>query len=138
MMMMKSMARCAVLILMASGVAANAKEFKISFTWDGLKLCTSGYPNKVSNPIFKVSGLPNGTEFVQFRLTDKDVSSYNHGGGWVKMSADGTVAPNSFKYKSPCPPSGRHVYEWTATAKAKKGFGGKKLGIAKASRKYPE
>jgi len=137
-MIKKSLTRCAAMIFLASTITANAEEFKISFTWDGLKLCTSGSPNYVSNPIFKVSGLPNGTKFVQFRLKDKNVPSYNHGGGWVKMSEDGAAVPNSFKYNSPCPPNGWHVYEWTATAKSKKGYGGKKLGIAKASRKYPD
>jgi phosphatidylethanolamine-binding protein (PEBP) family uncharacterized protein len=117
---------------------ANAKEFKISFDWGGLKLCTSGQPNIVANPRFKVSGLPKGTKFIQFRLEDKNVPGYPHGGGWVEMSNDGRVPSNSFKYQSPCPPSGQHVYEWTAVAKDKKGFGAKKLGTAKAARKYPE
>ena len=125
-------------LFLAGGGVVNAKEFKISFDWGGLKLCTSGRPNTVANPKFKVSGLPEGTKFIQFRLKDKNVPSYNHGGGWVEMSKDGQAPENSFKYKSPCPPSGQHVYEWTAIAKDKKGFGAKTLGTAKAARKYPE
>ena len=125
-------------IFFAVAGGANAKEFKITFDWSGLKLCTSGIPNVVSNPKFKVSGLPKGTKFIQFRLKDKNVPLYNHGGGWVEMSKDGTTPMNSFKYQSPCPPSGQHVYEWTAQAKDKKGFGAKTLGTAKAARKYPE
>ena len=114
---------------------AAAGEFKFSFDWAGLKLCTSGSPNKVSNPGFRVSGLPQGTNYVQFKLKDLDVPNYNHGGGGVKMSGDGTVPVGAFKYKSPCPPDGPHLYEWTAIAKTKKG--GKTLGTAKAQRKYP-
>jgi phosphatidylethanolamine-binding protein (PEBP) family uncharacterized protein len=125
---------CAVVL---AGPAAAA-EFKITFDWAGLKLCTSGSPNTVSNPLFKVSGLPKGTTYIKFKLTDLDVPGYPHGGGWVKISANGTVPGDVFRYKSPCPPSGAHSYEWTATAKTKKGAGGKVLGQAKARRKYPD
>lgn len=118
--------------------AAQAADFKISFTWDGLKLCTSGSPNVVPNPAFVVKGLPAGTQIVQFRLVDLDVPGYDHGGGAVAMTKDGKVPSGAFRYKSPCPPNGKHTYEWTAVAKSKKGFGGKKLGTAKARRKYPE
>ena len=117
---------------------SNASEFKIQFDWSGLKLCTSGNPDRVSNPQFVISGLPEGTEYVQFKLVDRDVPGYNHGGGTVKISADGKVPSDAFKYKSPCRPNGSHKYQWTATAKNKKGWGAKKLGVAKATRKYPE
>ena len=33
----------------------------------------------------------------------------NYGGETV-------IQPGAFKYKSPCPPSGSHTYEWTITA----------------------
>ncbi|SLN37865.1 hypothetical protein TRL7639_01876 [Falsiruegeria litorea R37] len=126
------------LLAVAAGFMATsaAAEFKFTFDWSGLKLCTTGKPNTVANPRFKISGLPAGTTAVQFKLKDLDVPGYNHGGGWVKITQDGTVSANSFKYKSPCPPSGKHTYEWTATARTKKG--GKKLAVAKARRKYPE
>jgi len=45
------------------------------------------------------------------------------------------IQPGAFKYKSPCPPSGSHTYEWTITAIGDKK---KKLGKAKATREYPE
>lgn len=115
--------------------APAAAELRFTFDWSGLKLCTSGSPNIVSNPRFKVTGLPAGTTIVQFRLRDLDAPGYNHGGGWVKMSGDGTVPAGAFSYKSPCPPNGVHTYEWTATAKSKKN--GKKLGQAKTRRDYP-
>ncbi len=123
---------CVLLSLLA--VSANAGEFTIDFTWEGLKLCTSGYPNVVDNPKFVIKGLPKGTTKVSFRLKDKNVSSYNHGGGTVNMSNDGIVPRGLFRYQSPCPPGGKHKYEWTATAKS--GF--KTLGKAKAMRLYPE
>ena len=115
--------------------APAAAEFKFSFDWSGLKLCNTGRPNTVTNPAFKVSGVPAGTTVIQFKLTDLNVPSYNHGGGWVKMTADGTAKAGSFRYKSPCPPSGQHSYQWTAIAKTKKN--GKTLAKATAARKYP-
>ena len=132
--MRKLMTLAAVLAAMVASPAAA--EFKFSFDWAGLKLCTSGRPNVVKNPGFRVSGVPEGTTVIQFRLTDLDVPSYNHGGGWVNMSKDGTAPVGSFKYKSPCPPSGKHTYQWTAVAKTKKN--GKTLAKAVAARKYPE
>ncbi|NOD96896.1 hypothetical protein GS610_06705 [Ruegeria sp. HKCCD6228] len=97
------------LSLFASG--AVAEDFSISFTWDGLKSCTSRNPNRVGNPSFVVKGLPEGTQYVRFTMKDLDVRSYNHGGGVVKMSADGTVPSDAFKCKSPCLPNGIHTYE---------------------------
>jgi len=112
-------------------------EFSFTFDWKGLKLCTTGQPNTVANPRFKLRDVPDGTTYVQFKLKDLDVPGYNHGGGWIEVSADGTVPANAFTYQSPCPPSGSHDYEWTATARTKKG-GGKKLAVAKSRRAYPE
>lgn len=117
---------------------AYADNFSISFNWDGLKSCNTGNPRTVPNPAFIVKNVPVGTKIVEFRLKDLDVPDFYHGGGTVAMASDGTVAPGAFKYQSPCPPVGKHRYEWTATAKDKKGFSGIKLGVAKSARKYPE
>ena len=68
-----------------------AEDFKIEFSWEGLKLCNTGSPFIVSNPIFKVSGLPKGTEGIEFRLQDLYAPSFNHGGGWIEISKDGTT-----------------------------------------------
>ena len=114
--------------------ASPAAAFDFSFSWKGLKLCTSGRPNVVQNPAFKLNGVPAGTKFIRFRLKDLDVPGFNHGGGVVAYSGQKTIAPGAFKYKSPCPPGGVHTYEWTATARA----GNKVLARAKARRKYPE
>jgi phosphatidylethanolamine-binding protein (PEBP) family uncharacterized protein len=116
--------------------AMPAQAFEISFTWDGLKSCTSGNPNTVANPIFKLNDVPEGTMFIRFKLVDKDVPGYNHGGGTVAWNGESEVPAGAFKYKSPCPPNGVHIYEWTATAQSKKSGG--KLGQTKAARKYPD
>ena len=121
-------------ILFALGAGAAHAEFAIAFDWSGLKLCNTGNPNRVGNPAFVVKGLPKGTDNVEFRLTDLNVPSYNHGGGKLLMSADGKPPPGLFKYASPCPPDGVHTYEWMATARQ----GNKVLARAKAQHNYPE
>ena len=111
-------------------------EFSFTFEWGDIKKCTSGNPNKVENPIFTLANVPEGTIELRFRMKDKDVPQYNHGGGKIKNYGGETVIqPGAFKYKSPCPPSGSHTYEWTITAIGDKK---KKLGKAKTTREYPE
>lgn len=68
-------------------------------------------------------------------MKDKNVSSYRHGGGVVAYNGRKSIKPGAFSYSSPCPPDGKHTYEWTATAQSKKNGG--KLGKAKAAKKYP-
>ena len=114
----------------------GAQAFSIEFDWSGLKSCTSGNPNTVANPQFVLKDVPAGTAFIRFKMVDRDVPGFSHGGGVVAWSGEATVKPGAFKYKSPCPPGGRHTYEWTATAQSQKSGGA--LAKAKASRKYPE
>lgn len=110
--------------------------FEIGFDWSGLKSCTSGNPGTVGSPAFTLSDIPEGTKFIRFKLVDRDVPGFNHGGGVVEWNGSKTVPAGSFKYKQPCPPNGSHTYEWQATAQTKKNGG--KLETAKAQRKYPE
>lgn len=123
-------------VLLSAIATPAAAEFRLSFEgWGNIPLCTSGRPNVVGNPQFTLSGVPAGTTTVQFTMKDLDVPTYNHGGsGRLGISGDGRVPSGTFTYKSPCPPSGVHTYEWTATARK----GGKVLARAKARRKYPE
>jgi phosphatidylethanolamine-binding protein (PEBP) family uncharacterized protein len=113
---------------------AFAADFSIGFSWSGLKKCTSGKPNRVQNPPFTLKNVPAGTARIDFKMKDRNVPSYNHGGGKVKYKGGSSIARGAFKYKSPCPPNGKHTYEWTATARDAKG---KKLAVAKARRSYP-
>lgn len=113
-----------------------ASAFEIGFDWAGLKLCTSGNPNTVANPTFTLRDVPAGTKYIRFRLVDRDVPDFNHGGGVVAWDGSSTIQTGAFTYKSPCPPAGKHTYEWTATAQS--GKSGGKLGVAKARRNYPD
>jgi hypothetical protein len=130
------MPKLAILAATAILLAAPASAFEISFTWDGLKSCTSGTPNTVANPRFILKDVPEGTKFIRFKLVDTEVRAFDHGGGVVAWGGQEVIEPGAFKYKSPCPPDGSHTYEWTATAQSKKSGG--KLGSAKAARPYPE
>ena len=63
----------------------NAAEFGLAFEWGNLKSCTNAYPNKVDNPIFTLTNVPEGTKILQIRIKDKQ-SPYNHGGGKVEYT----------------------------------------------------
>lgn len=125
-------------VLLVAGLlpaAAIAEEqMKLTFSWGDIPLCTTGRPNIVPNPEFELSGVPPGTERVDFRMTDLDVPAYNHGGGSVAVTGDGKIAPGAFTYKSPCPPGAVHTYEWIAEAIGH----GRVLATASAQRRYPE
>ena len=131
---MKTTAILAAALSCSASIAAA--DFSLSFSgWGNIPKCTSGQPNTVGNPAFTLKDVPAGTNQIEFRLKDLDLPGYNHGGGKVKLKVNGsvTIPAGTFKYKSPCPPSGRHTYEWTATAKN----GGKALGKASARKQYP-
>ena len=120
----------------AVSASAAAADMSVSFKWGNIPLCTTGNPNRVANPEFVLKGVPKGTNKIVFKLTDLDVRSYNHGGGSIKVKSSGNmkIPSGAFKYKSPCPPNGKHTYEWKVTAKK----GGKTLASATSRRKYPE
>lgn len=126
---------CAAMLAGAIALPARAGDFSFTFEWGGIPRCTTGYPNVVPNPVFHVSSVPAGTRMIAFRLTDLDAPGYRHGGGQVAFDGKHkTFAPGAFTYKSPCPPSGRHTYEWHATALDGAGH---VLATAMARQKYP-
>lgn len=123
------------LSLSGIGLAGTANAFELSFQWGNIPLCTSGNPNTVPNPVFRISSPPAGVTQIQFKLVDKNVPSYNHGGARFNYAGQAEIPSGVFNYKSPCPPNGRHVYEWQATAFDAQG---QAIGRATAQRNYPE
>ncbi len=117
--------------------AAQADDFSVEFAWGDIPLCTTGNPNTVDNPRFTIAGVPEGTQYLSFKMTDLDVPSYDHGGGGIEYTGQTIIEPGAFRYQSPCPPSGSHRYQWTVTTKNKKGLFGKILGTAKSDQQYP-
>lgn len=116
-------------------LALPASAFEMSFVWGPLKACKSGRVT-VNSPEFTLKDVPEGTQFIRFKMVDKDYTKANHGGGVVAWAGGAKVPAGAFKYVSPCPPNGSHTYEWTATAQSKKNGG--KLGETKAQRQWPE
>ncbi len=112
-----------------------AQSFELTFDWGDLKLCTSGSPNKVTNPTFTLSDVPPGTRYIKFKLVDNDARGYRHGGGTVTYTGDDTILPGAFTYKSPCPPNGTHTYVWHATAQHTASGG--RIDVATAAKDYP-
>lgn len=122
---------------LGASAPAPAGDFTLAFDWGDIQLCTSGSPNTVDNPTFRLSGVPKGTKAIRFSLTDLDVPSYDHGGGTVAYTGQTEIKPGAFTYQSPCPPDGKHTYEWEAAAKDGDGFFADTLGTAKAKKIYP-
>lgn len=116
--------------------ATPAAAFEISFDWSGLRSCTSGNPNTVDNPAFKLKDVPPGTAFIRFRLKDLNAPGYDHGGGVVPYNGQAEIPRGAFRYRSPCPPGGVHTYEWTATAQSRRNGGA--IAATAARRPYPE
>ena len=132
------MGRIILVTCLATGVGiltpVQAGDFEIAFEWGDIPKCTTGRPNQVDNPVFTLSNVPKGTVQIHFKMKDRDVPTFDHGGGKVDYIGIDVIEQGAFKYKSPCPPSGKHTYEWTGTAID---GNGDKLGKAKARKKYP-
>jgi len=60
--------------------------------------------------------VPAGAKYRSFRMVDREVPSYPHGGGTVEFTGSGNIPAGAFSYTGPCPPSGPHTYEWTVRA----------------------
>lgn len=118
-------------LLVAPGAAS---AFSFTFSWGDIPLCTTGRPGSVPNPEFRLRSVPQGAARIEFRMVDLNVPDYRHGGGCVDYAGQNTIAPGAFRYKSPCPPSGSHTYQWTATVKDSSGG---TLATATANKAYP-
>lgn len=124
----------ALLLSPAATSPVFAEEFGIKFEWGDIPKCTTGSPKYVKNPVFTLSNVPEGTTRIRFNMKDRDAMGFRHGGGDVDYSGQEVIEPGAFKYNGPCPPRGKHTYEWTGTALDSKG---QKLGTAKVRKKYP-
>jgi len=90
--------------------AESVIDMGVTFDWSGTRACSSVPPS------FTLSAVPDGTENLIFRMVDRDVPSFRHGGGVVAYT-DPEVEAGAFSYTGPCPPNGEtHSYEWTVQA----------------------
>lgn len=113
-------------MVLFSGVQAFAMD--AHFEWGPTEDCFD--PN---SPPFEISGIPQGTASLSFRMVDLQVPDYPHGGGSVAYAGTGSIPYGAFKYKGPCPPS-PHTYEFTVKALD---ASGKVLATAKARKRFP-
>jgi hypothetical protein len=90
--------------------AASVAVLGVDMQWTTQDRCAT------SSPAFRISNAPAGTASLDFRMTDLDVPSYDHGGGRVAARADGAVPAGAFSYRGPCPPAGAHNYRWAVRA----------------------
>ncbi|MFV0349658.1 MAG: YbhB/YbcL family Raf kinase inhibitor-like protein [Halodesulfovibrio sp.] len=110
-----------VVCLMVAGMAGcmgpkpvdNMAEMQVEFDFVG-----GGCQLSSPNPELHVVNVPEGTSFLKVRMTDLDMTSYNHGGGTVPYSGKGFVEAGALKaYQGPCPPSGTsHKYVFDVQA----------------------
>jgi hypothetical protein len=124
-----------VLISVAAGIAilgalpSDASAMSVEVSWIGYQACSSG------SPAFTVSGVPMDTARLSFRMVDKDVPTYHHGGGTIVYAGTSKIPAGAFAYKGPCPPPGQqHIYEWTVQALDRNG---KAIASATAVGKFP-
>lgn len=117
------------LISLAMLTTASAADMTASFDWGPTKKCFDG-----KSPPFKLSGVPKGTVTLDIRMKDLNAPSFTHGGGKVAYAGKGSLPYGAFRYKGPCPPSGKHKYRFTI--KALDGQG-KTLAKTTADRLFP-
>ncbi|MBC2712178.1 MAG: phospholipid-binding protein [Desulfosarcina sp.] len=139
---MKSMLSIGILvavIILAVGCATNPNRIKIpkdatkmdvDFSWEGIKACTH------ESPEIRVSNVPDGTEELRVKLKDIDVPAWNHGGGRVRHDGSGIIPAGALNigYNGPCPPDGRHKYEFSVMAVNTEGV---IIGFGKDRQSFP-
>ena len=129
----------ATLLILTAGCAGNpdqvkipkdAAEMTVVFSWEGIDPCTH------ESPELKVSAVPDGTAELRVKLKDISMPAWNHGGGKVKYDGSGIIPAGALKlgYNGPCPPSGRHKYEFSVMAVDADGV---IIGFGKARQSFP-
>jgi hypothetical protein len=119
------------LVAMAAlaAVSSHAGAMSLKFSWAGYRACST------RSPAFTVSDVPPETARLAFRMIDREVPTYPHGGGAIAYRGKDEIPAGAFSYKGPCPPSGQqHTYEWTVQALDRNG---KAIGTATAAEKFP-
>ena len=111
-------------------IPKDAAEMTVEFSWEGIAACTH------DSPELRVSAVPEGTADLRVRLKDVSLPAWNHGGGKVKHDGSGVIPAGALKlgYNGPCPPSGRHKYEFSVMAVDADGV---IIGFGKARHSFP-
>jgi phosphatidylethanolamine-binding protein (PEBP) family uncharacterized protein len=108
---------------------SDAMAMSVKFSWAGYRACGT------RSPAFSLSDVPAETARLAFKMVDRNVPTYPHGGGTIAYGGKDEIPVGAFSYKGPCPPSGQHhTYEWTVQALDR---GGKTIGAATAAEEFP-
>ena len=131
----------AVVLMLAAGCAKNqnqnqvkipkdAAKMTVEFSWEGIQACTH------ESPEIQVSDIPDGTTELLVTLKDVSVPEWNHGSGRVKHDGSGVIPAGALNigYNGPCPPEGRHKYEFSVMAVNAEGI---IIGVGKARQSFP-
>jgi hypothetical protein len=102
----------------------------VNFTFSAKHKCSS------VSPKITVTNVPAGTNKLKVVLVDRDVPTWNHGGGTVPFTGSGVISEGALKsgYNGPCPPSGSHTYEFKVKAIDAQGV---IIGMGSKSQKFP-
>lgn len=111
-------------------VAADASKLDVQVKWTEKSGCS-----RVSPPI-TLKGLPASTKFIEVRMVDLDLPTFNHGGGDIDYIGQTIIAEGSLKFfNGPCPPN-PHNYKFTVNAiNADKSA---VVGVGEVNKRYPE
>lgn len=108
-------------------VPDDAAKLGVSFHMTEANRC------KTVSPAISVSGTPAGAVTYSVHMVDKQVPTFNHGGGTVPVSA-GIPAGALKSFRGPCPPAGSHDYQITVKALD---AGGKVIGVGSSTQRFP-
>lgn len=88
-------------------------------------------------PEITIKNVPSGTAWLEVRMSDLDLLSYDHGGGIVAYDGKGFIPVGSLqRYRGPNPPAGtRHRY--VIVVKALNNDKSLLLGEGESMRLYP-
>lgn len=101
----------ATVLMVGLPVQAQASDLEVMFQFEARHRCS-----KLS-PEITVGNVPEGTKSFKVKMIDFQARKYKHGGGTVENDGSGKIAEGALKsYKGPCPPSGKHTYQFTVKA----------------------
>jgi phosphatidylethanolamine-binding protein (PEBP) family uncharacterized protein len=120
-----------VIALLSSGGTpiAQTSRFSVDFSWSGTAACFDP-----QSPAFSLTGVPTGTKQLKFTMRDLDAPNFQHGGGTVPYRDQNQIARGAFSYRGPCPPQGRHRYQWTVEAQDD---AGRTLATTTVTKEFP-
>ncbi|HEY5210157.1 MAG TPA: hypothetical protein VIJ42_12020 [Stellaceae bacterium] len=90
---------------------ARADDMTLQFKFTSRNRCSA------ISPAFNLSGVPQNTKQLRFKMEDFQAPNFNHGGGTVAYAGQSAIPEGALKsFYGPCPPQGVHRYQITVDA----------------------